>query len=518
MNRRHDRVIWWIKRDFRLTDNEALLLALAEGQRVLPLFVFEPSTFLAKESSFFHLHAQWQALKALSDSIESVGGKLQSAQGEVVDVLEQLRCLHGFDALYSHQETGTDISYQRDIKVQEWTAKHKIPWHELPQNGVVRKLHSRDDRQRIFKERMFDCLPKPAPARIPTWQGSCLENTVPEIESIPVSESHCHNDSSLLQAVTEQHGLRECERFLTIRGRGYSGGISSPNSAFKVGSRLSPHLAWGTISLRSVFHQSTHRLRELEKQRDGDTMQWKKSIRAFQSRLHWHDHFIQRLESAPRMEFESLNPAYQSVAYLDDAEVLRAWYLGETGIPLLDACMRCLRSTGFLNFRMRAMAVTTACFGLGQSWCSIHHPLAQVFLDYEPGIHLSQIQMQAGIVGINTLRVYSPHKQLIEQDPECVFVKKWVPELRDFSISDIRNYETKSLGDYPKPIVDIADRAKFMKDQIYAIRKSEEGKEASAIILSQHGSRRPVRRRKMNTKKTTNKRAADADPQMKMDI
>lgn len=518
MSFRYDKVIWWIKRDLRLTDNDALLRAIDEGRRVLPLFVFEPSVLQASDSSFFHLHAQWNALSDLSRAIKERGGSLQILLGEVVEVLDSLLTEDGFDAIYSHQETGADVTYQRDIAVANWCSCNNVKWHESFQNGVIRKLHTRDDRQEVFKERLLDTPPKPAPQSIVSWLPANPALNLPSIDSIPFNKTHCGLDTSLLQTVSEKQALRECQRFLTVRGMGYSGGISSPNTAFKVGSRLSPHLAWGTISLRTVFHESNRRLAELAGQQDANTTQWRKSVRAFQSRLHWHDHFIQRLESAPSMEFEALNPAYRHIDYSDDNETLTAWSLGNTGIPLLDACMRCLRYTGFLNFRMRAMAVTTACFGLGQSWRSIHNPLAQVFLDYEPGIHLSQIQMQAGIVGINTLRVYSPHKQLTDQDPNCVFVKQWIPELREFSPADIYEYNSRRLGDYPRPIVDINARGKFIKDQVYAIRKSEEGKEASAIVLQNHGSRRPSRNTRVRRKKVTKKTELPPSPQMKLDF
>jgi len=164
------------------------------------------------------------------------------------------------------------------------------------------------------------------------------------------------------------------------------------------------------------------------------------------------------------------------------------------------------------------MAVTTACFGLGQSWRSIRNPLAQVFLDYEPGIHMSQIQMQAGIVGINTLRVYNPQKQLIDQDPDCVFVKRWIPELREFEPTEIQAYETRVLGDYPSPVLDIMARGKFMKNQVYTIRKSEEGKEASAIVLDKHGSLRRSRTVRQKTTKKSSAKNIAAQTQMSFDL
>ncbi len=171
-------------------------------------------------------------------------------------------------------------------------------------------------------------------------------------------------------------------------------------------------------------------------------------------------------------------------------------------MPLVDACMRCLQATGFLNFRMRAMVVTTACFGLKLSWRSIQYPLAKLFLDYEPGIHFSQIQMQAGIVGINTLRVYNPHKQLLDQDPQCRFVKKWLPELREFTANEIVNYQTRPLGNYPPVVANLQKHTKTIKDEVYAVRQSEAGQAASADILKNHGSRK-IRRSRSGRKPNT---------------
>jgi deoxyribodipyrimidine photo-lyase len=227
------------------------------------------------------------------------------------------------------------------------------------------------------------------------------------------------------------------------------------------------------------------------------------------------------------MEFSALNPAYENIETIGDEQVrlarLNAWRTGQTGIPLIDACMRCLMCTGFLNFRMRAMLVTTACFGMQLHWRDLVGPLAQVFADYEPGIHISQIQMQAGVVGINTLRVYSPQKQFVDQDADARFVKRWVPELAQFSAEQIAGYETTVLGDYPPPVCDIASNAKLMKDQLYAIRRSDEGREAAKRTLKEHGSRKPARRNGKSRSRADSGRVnarsgkGNADSQMSFD-
>ena len=154
------------------------------------------------------------------------------------------------------------------------------------------------------------------------------------------------------------------------------------------------------------------------------------------------------------------------------------------------------------------MIVSFAIYGLHLSWRDIGPPLARMFLDYEPGIHYSQLQMQAGIMGINTIRVYNPTKQIIDQDPACKFIKKWIPALKDYTTTEIKSYEKVSFKNYPKPIINFASQSKAMKDVVYQIRKSPTGKKASQKILLDHGSRR---RRKSKPKPNNH-------PQLNLDL
>lgn len=506
-----ERWVWWAKRDLRVHDNAVLRHLVDSDHECMVLFVLEPSLGEAHETSALHALAQRDALIELKTQIESLGGNLRFAEGEMVDVLESLFISTPFTGIVSHEETGTDVTYKRDKAVARWAIKNDVPWLEFPQNGVVRGLKNRDERQSIIWQRIWDTPIQRAPRKMIPWTLEPSEKL--RIDKllrgdIPDAKRFCEwaraNTAKLTvnmqqhvllgrQQVNETQARAELKDFLNNRGLGYSGGISSPNRAFTSGSRLSTHLAWGTLSLRTAFHETMDRMGHLKKDKSPEAILWKKSLRGFQARLHWHDHFIQRLESAPSMEFTALNPAYANVEYLFDGDEyqarLAAWREGRTGIPMVDACMRCLMTTGFLNFRMRAMLTTTACFGLQLHWKDLLYPLAQVFADYEPGIHISQIQMQAGMVGINTLRVYSPHKQLIDQDPDTLFVRRWIPELAGYSAKEIFAYETEVLGDYCQPITDIKANANVIKDQLYRIRRSIEGKEASKKVLALHGSR-----------------------------
>ena len=123
------------------------------------------------------------------------------------------------------------------------------------------------------------------------------------------------------------------------------------------------------------------------------------------------------------------------------------------------------------------------------------------FLDYEAGIHLSQLQMQAGVTGINAIRVYSPAKQFFDHDQDAKFVKRWVPELRQFSPAEIAHAEDLKLGKYISPIVDLKTKIQSMKAQIFSIRKSEPGKEFARVTLQRHGSKKrfPNKRNRSNS-------------------
>jgi deoxyribodipyrimidine photo-lyase len=292
------------------------------------------------------------------------------------------------------------------------------------------------------------------------------------------------------------NGLAVLADFLEARSGQYRGGISSPLSAPSACSRLSPYLAYGCLGLREVV-QAT-RLRQLQLPA-GDRR--RAGLSAFISRLYWHCHFIQKLESEPRLEYANLHRGYDGLREEDwNAAHFAALVAGRTGWPLVDACVAMLRETGWLNFRMRAMLVSVAAYPLWLHWRPVGEWLARQFLDYEPGIHWSQMQMQSGTTGINLPRIYNPLKQARDHDPKGVFVRRWLPYLR--AVPDAWIFEPWRMpealrqrhgladGVLPTPPVDLERATRAAKTRLFALRARPEIKSAKAAIIARHGSRK----------------------------
>lgn len=480
-------VICWFKRDLRVCDHPALARAAALGP-VIALYIIEPEGWQQPDAAGRHYAFLQECLGELRVDLAKIGLPLTLKVGDAISTLEGLRQTHGIRHLISHEETGNGWSFERDKRVGAWARAQGVAWEELPQCGVIRRLKGRDHWQAARNAVMA------APLVPPLQACRAVEHVASDPP--PTAAALGLTDAcTMRQSGGRGRALRALDSFLTTRGRSYRGAMSSPLDAARACSRLSPHLAFGTLSIREAVATA-----KAAPARDAE---WGGAIRSFQARLAWRDHFIQKLEDDPMIEHRCLHPAYEGLRPLaPDATRLAAWERGETGLPFVDACMRALTATGWLNFRMRSMLMAVASYHLWLDWRSTGPILARRFTDYEPGIHWPQVQMQSGTTGINTIRIYNPIKQGHDQDPSGVFTRRWLPELAEVPDTQLQTPwvcegAARILGrSYPAPVVDPVTAARRTRDLVWGLRRAHKSDAETARIVTRHASRKRRRRAK----------------------
>ena len=491
----------WLKRDLRVTDH-APLVAAAQGPCIC-LYIYEPSLIHAPDYDACHLAYVNGSLEKLAVALEALGGRLVTRVGEAVDVLDRLHAEHPFERIVSHQETGNYRTFMRDREVRRWARERAVSLDEFVQDGVVRGLKSRDGWAAQWDAQMRSPI-NPTPERLYSVEGLGSAGIVRAgaFGLMP----HDAGDFGF----GHQAAVETLEAFLTHRGERYQAEMSSPVTAETACSRMSPFIAYGILSRRTIFQRFELRRAEVRadrKAKTGISADWSRAMASFNKRLHWNGHFIQRLELQPELEFTNMSRAMDGLREDDfNEEYFSAWCEGRTGYPMVDACMRYLRTNRWINFRMRAMLTSFASYHLWLDWRRTSVFLAGQFTDYEPGIHYSQIQMQSGTTGINSVRIYSPIKQAHDHDPEGVFIRRWVPELASvpteyivephkMTAAEQERYGCSIGQDYPAPVVDHKAAVKEAKSRVYALRGKAGARSEAKQVYERHGSRKRPRRR-----------------------
>jgi deoxyribodipyrimidine photo-lyase len=448
-----DDVLVWHRADLRTVDNAALAAAARDG-RPCPVFVADPAFYddrgLACDA---RVEFCFECLADLRERYRDLGSDLAILHGDPVERLGDL-----LDAGDGEAKTDRRLYFERGVPTAGGLARDEALLERdvvraFGDDGIVRGGGWSRDGWQSQCEAYFEGDRHPEPDALPPTpltSDVTLDDLRTRYDVDPTKERVPRGGRT--------PGLRRLDRFVDTVHE-YPESVAPPAKAETHTSRLSPYLKFGALSPREVY-QRVHaeapdcRGREM-----------------FTSRLFWNRHYRQKLADWPGWRERSVNPVFRNLHRADhDPDLVAAWREGRTGFPMVDAAMRALVQTGFVNFRMRALVATFYSYVLREWWKPGADFLYSHLVDADPGINYCQWQSQAGLVGVHPIRVYDPAKQVREYDPEGDYVRRYVPELAGLPDEHLARPEKAPLSvqedcgvrvgeDYPYPVVDYERRA-----------------------------------------------------------
>ena len=460
-----------LHKDLRMRDNPALYNASLRGKYIV-LYVLDYDYWNNNGYSLRQLNFVDQSLEELNSELEKINSKIYIFQEPLENLIIWIE--NNFPDSIIHLNHSTDVhEYRQSIfKLKNYFHhRGRIRCYEnfgIQTSKIDREIWSKNW-FKIMNSRLLD-----HPSRN---KKNVSVSLLPYEKMSKLIKKKLPTHSSF-QKGGEKEALKLLQSFLNQRADGYANKMSNPMDSQISCSRLSPHISHGSISLKFVYQTL---MKEITKSN------FKKDLISFKKRLHWHCHFIQKLQTEPELEFKSMHSMCDDLRHNTDSELIEKWIKGETGFPFLDACLIFLRKNGWINFRMRAMIMSFASYNLWQPWQKTSPLLAEMFVDYEPGIHICQVQMQSGVTGINLPRIYSVIKQSIDQDPDSYFIKSQIKKLNQICPKLIHNCELDSY--YREKIIDPVATAKKARETIWSIRSQDSFKKISKEVYLKHGSR-----------------------------
>ena len=459
-----------LNRNIRLRDNAAFFYgSLNQNYRVI--YPYDKNYWTSNGRSKVQLKFFLESLEELDGELKKLNSNIEIFEGDFTNLRNYIEVKYPNAKIHINHTTETNYYRNNFLAFKDHYNRHKrlfIYSDFGVQTGSVNRDKWAFEWNKLMKKKLHD-LPKPN-----------IKLFVTDLINITEFKNKIKlNLKNNIQTGGSSNAYDLLNSFLMDRSNGYSRNMSSPIEAEHSCSRLSPHISFGTISVREIFQKLESFYPFSNNKRD---------LNSFRKRLYWHCHFIQKLETEPDLESFSMHKMCDNLREKENEEFIEKWITGQTGFPFMDACIKYLRENGWINFRMRAMIMSFASYNLWQPWQITSPLLAELFVDYEPGIHIPQVQMQSGVTGINLPRIYSVTKQSRDQDKNALWIKKVIPSLAMFEPDDI--HDANLNDDYIPPIVDLKESSKYARDKIWSIRKDQEFKNIARTVYLKHGSRK----------------------------
>jgi deoxyribodipyrimidine photo-lyase len=457
--------LWWIRRDLRLTDNQALAAALAHAEQVLPVFVLDPGLLTSPYAGFKRLAFLFASLRQLDTDLRARGSRLIVRQGEPQAELASLMAESEADAIYA-EEDFTPYARRRDERVARLLPLRLVPGLTVHPPGTVLKA---DGSPYIvftpFSRRWKSVTSLPTSTIL---QAPAHIRTPDEVPGQPIPTA-----PALPPDVSFPPGEAEAQRrlFAFVDGNG----ADSPPPVYRYGetrdrmdlegtSQLSPYLRFGMLSARQAVVSA---LAAVDAAPDEASH---KSSKTWLNELIWREFYVNILYHFPHVRGRSFRTELDDIAWENDETSFAAWCEGQTGYPVVDAAMRQLLHSGWMHNRARMVAASFLVKDLLIDWRWGEKWFMQHLVDGDPAANNGGWQWTAG-TGTDAapyFRIFNPVLQSRKFDPDGAYIRRWVPELEKVPVKfvhepwrmpvEIQRSSGCVIGqDYPGPIADHAE-------------------------------------------------------------
>lgn len=463
-------IIHWFRRDLRLTDNLALSAAARTGQPIIPLFIFDPRIIKSRHVGLPRLAFLLKALESLDGALREQGSRLLIRYGNPRVVLPELIQTSGATTLYFNRDY-TPFARKRDAEIEDASPVRIHGFEDavlLPPGSVLTEAGKPFTVFTPFKKKWLT-IPKPVMTEpVPDGifvkadvmdsyaVGAVRELPLQTINRVPTLSDLGHPATIPVPLASEVEAQRRLNDFLTQRVYAYAEGrnqlaAQADDDTYGGSSFLSPYLRFGMLSPRQAYwaaHLTPHTIEEGSRA----------GVESWVSELIWREFYMHVLYHFPRVLKGSFKPHYDRLEWRSAPDELAAWKDGQTGFPVVDAAMRQLKTMGWMPNRARMIVASFLSKDLLIHWQEGERHFMDWLVDGDPAANNGGWQWSAG-TGTDAqpyFRIFNPVSQGQKFDPDGVYVRRWIPELRDVSDEYIHAPWVMSIppSAYPAPIVD----------------------------------------------------------------
>lgn len=458
MNKRYRKSLFLFRRDLRLFDNSGLIAALNQSEQVLAAFVLDPRQIQPhRYQSLPALQFMLETLSDLDRQLRERGGRLCLFKGHPLDVIESLRQEQHIDAVFVNRDY-TPFSQRRDAELAQRCGELGLAFHshaDILLNEPERILSQNAVPYQVFTA--FYQRSRQYPVALPTDLPCDARFTVCNDHSTALSElqtTTCHPIRGGRQIALELlASLSRCGNYAAERDY----------PALAATSDLSAHLKFGSCSVREAYYAVVRQLGE---------------DHALLRQFYWRDFFSHIAFHFPKVFGHAFHDQYDAIAWRNNIDEFKRWTDGQTGFPIVDAGLRQLKQTACMHNRVRMIVASFLVKDLMISWRWGERYFAQHLLDYDPCLNNGNWQWAAstGCDAQPYFRIFNPWLQQQKFDPDCTYIKRWIPELRVYSATVIHHWHKKPLaGAYPAPMLDHAERSQQAKLLFQQAKQSQAG-------------------------------------------